>query len=81
VNGLSDEELARIALYLNFDMVGSPNYIFMTQDADQSSFVAPVVVPDGSVAIEDLSSPSTRCRTSRTTTPRSTGAATTRRSS
>jgi Zn-dependent M28 family amino/carboxypeptidase len=54
VNGLSDEELGRIALYLNFDMVGSPNYIFMTQDADQSSFVAPVAVPDGSVAIEDL---------------------------
>ena len=27
------------ALYLNFDMVGSPNYIFMTQDADQSSFL------------------------------------------
>jgi Zn-dependent M28 family amino/carboxypeptidase len=54
VNGLSDEEFERIALYLNFDMVGSPNYIFMTQDADQSSFVAPVAVPDGSVAIEDL---------------------------
>jgi Zn-dependent M28 family amino/carboxypeptidase len=54
VDGLSDDELARIALYLNFDMVGSPNYIFMTQDADQSSFVAPVAVPDGSVAIEDL---------------------------
>jgi Zn-dependent M28 family amino/carboxypeptidase len=54
VNGLSDAELARIALYLNFDMIGSPNYIFMTQDADQSSFVAPVAVPDGSVAIEDL---------------------------
>jgi Zn-dependent M28 family amino/carboxypeptidase len=54
VEGLSDEELARIALYMNYDMVGSPNYIFMTQDADQSSFVAPVAVPDGSVAIEDL---------------------------
>jgi Zn-dependent M28 family amino/carboxypeptidase len=54
VNSLSDEELARIALYLNFDMVGSPNYIFMTQDADESSFEAPVAIPDGSVAIEDL---------------------------
>ena len=47
VNGLSQEERDRIALYLNFDMIGSPNYIFMTQDADQSSFVAPVVVPPG----------------------------------
>jgi Zn-dependent M28 family amino/carboxypeptidase len=54
VNSLSEDELARIALYLNFDMIGSPNYIFMTQDADQSSFEAPVDVPDGSVAIEDL---------------------------
>ena len=40
VNSLSEEELGRIALYMNFDMVGSPNYIFMTQDADQSSFEA-----------------------------------------
>jgi Zn-dependent M28 family amino/carboxypeptidase len=54
VNGLSQAERDRIALYLNFDMVGSSNYIFMTQDADQSSFPAPVAVPDGSVQIEDL---------------------------
>ena len=54
VDGLSPEEHARIALYLNFDMVGSPNYIFMTQDADESSFTAPVAIPAGSEAIEDL---------------------------
>ena len=54
VNGLSAAEKDRIALYLNFDMVGSPNYIFMTYDADQSGFVAPVPVPPGSTAIEDL---------------------------
>ena len=54
VNGLSQAEKDRIALYLNFDMVGSPNYVFMTQDADESSFEAPVVVPPGSVQIEDL---------------------------
>jgi Zn-dependent M28 family amino/carboxypeptidase len=54
VNSLSQAEKDRIALYLNFDMVGSPNYIFMTQDADQSSFTAPVPVPPGSVQIEDL---------------------------
>jgi len=53
VASLSQEELGRIALYMNFDMVGSPNYIFMTQDADQSSF-AGAGIPDGSVAIEDL---------------------------
>jgi Zn-dependent M28 family amino/carboxypeptidase len=54
VNGLSQAEKDRIALYLNFDMVGSPNYIFMVYDGDQSGFTAPVPVPDGSIAIEDL---------------------------
>ena len=56
VNGLSQAQKDRIALYLNFDMVGSSNYIFMTQDADQSSFTPPVGVnvPDGSIEIEDL---------------------------
>lgn len=54
VNGLSPAELDRIALYLNFDMVGSPNYVFMIYDGDQSGFPAPVPVPPGSVQIEDL---------------------------
>ena len=54
VNGLSEAERDRIALYLNFDMVGSPNYIFMVYDADQSSFTAPVPIPSGSTAIEDV---------------------------
>jgi Zn-dependent M28 family amino/carboxypeptidase len=49
----SAEELAEIALYMNFDMVGSPNYIFMVYDADESTFEAPVVVPEGSEAIEE----------------------------
>jgi Zn-dependent M28 family amino/carboxypeptidase len=54
VNGLSAAERDRIALYLNFDMVGSPNYIFMTYDGDESGFPAPVVVPPGSVQIEKV---------------------------
>ena len=54
VNSLSAAEKERIALYLNFDMIGSPNYIFMVYDADQSSFTAPVAVPPGSTAIEDV---------------------------
>ncbi len=53
VQGLSDAERDRIALYLNFDMIGSPNYYFGVYDADESSFVAPVAVPAGSTAIED----------------------------
>ena len=54
VNGLSQAEKDRIALYLNFDMIGSPNYIQMVYDADESGFEAPVPVPPGSIAIEDL---------------------------
>jgi Zn-dependent M28 family amino/carboxypeptidase len=52
----SQAELDRIALYLNFDMIGSPNYIFMVYDADESSFPAPagVTIPEGSEAIEEL---------------------------
>jgi len=54
VENLSPEEQERIALYLNFDMIASPNYIFMVYDGDESSFPAPVVVPPGSIEIEDL---------------------------
>ncbi len=54
VAGLSQAERDRIALYLNFDMVGSPNYVFMVYDGDQSGFTAPVPVPEGSVQIEKL---------------------------
>ncbi|MCH6231780.1 M28 family metallopeptidase [Microbacterium sp. CFH 31415] len=54
VDGLSQAEKDRIALYLNFDMVASPNYIFMVYDGDESTFEAPVVVPEGSVQIEDM---------------------------
>ena len=41
VAGLSQAERDRIAVYLNYDMVGSPNYIFMVYDADESTFPAP----------------------------------------
>ena len=57
VEDLSEAELDRIALYMNYDMVGSPNYVTMVYDADESTFDAAdfgVVVPEGSEAIEDL---------------------------
>ena len=54
VNELSQDELDRIALYLNFDMIGSPNYFLGVYDADQSSFTATAPIPDGSIAIEDV---------------------------
>jgi Zn-dependent M28 family amino/carboxypeptidase len=52
----SQAELDRIALYLNFDMIASPNYIFMVYDANESTFPAPpgVPIPAGSAAIERL---------------------------
>jgi Zn-dependent M28 family amino/carboxypeptidase len=51
--GQQDEEsLGRIALYMNFDMIASPNFIYMVYDANESTFPAPVAVPDGSTDIE-----------------------------
>jgi Zn-dependent M28 family amino/carboxypeptidase len=48
------EEIDKIAAYLNFDMIASPNHIYGVYDADQSSFPAPVPVPPGSDVLEDL---------------------------
>ncbi|WP_137293820.1 M20/M25/M40 family metallo-hydrolase [Nocardioides dongxiaopingii] len=41
-----------IATYLNYDMVGSPNYIVGVYDADESSFEASAPVPAGSIETE-----------------------------
>ncbi|SFN86841.1 PA domain-containing protein [Geodermatophilus obscurus] len=54
VAGLSEAERERIALYMNYDMVASPNYVQMVYDSDQTTWEAPVVIPGGSTAIEDL---------------------------
>lgn len=54
VDDLTATELDEIAAYLNFDMVGSPNFIYGVYDADESSYPAPVAVPEGSIALEDL---------------------------
>ena len=52
--GNAPEEIDKIAAYLNFDMIASPNFVYGVYDADESSFAAPVPVPAGSEAIEDL---------------------------
>src|ERR1700710_2817434 len=56
VQGLDRDALNDIALYLNFDMLGSPNAGFFTYDGDQSGqpnpAVAANVVPVGSAGIE-----------------------------
>ncbi|MDT5101421.1 MAG: hypothetical protein QOC76_5158 [Mycobacterium sp.] len=56
VQSLNGDQLSDIALYLNFDMLGSPNAGFFTYDGDQSGQANPDVpantVPVGSAGIE-----------------------------
>lgn len=56
VFGLDRDQLNDIALYLDFDVLGSPNAGFFTDDGDQSGPPGPGVaaadVPEGSAAIE-----------------------------
>lgn len=54
VNNLSAEERAKIALYLNFDMIGSPNHVFFVYDGDDSDAVGNPAGPAGSAQIEDV---------------------------
>lgn len=52
VAGLSPAELARITLYLNFDMIGSPNHVFFIYDGDDSDVFGAPAGPAGSAEIE-----------------------------
>ena len=52
VNGLSAEEQEKIALYLNFDMIGSPNHVFFVYDGDDSDGEGAGPGPAGSAEIE-----------------------------
>jgi Zn-dependent M28 family amino/carboxypeptidase len=52
VNGLSQEAQDDIALYLNFDMIGSPNHVFFIYDGDDSDGVGAGPGPEGSAQIE-----------------------------
>jgi Zn-dependent M28 family amino/carboxypeptidase len=55
VENLTEEEAEDIALYLNFDMVASPNYMFGIYDGDNSGNTAPPgFIPEGSAQIEDV---------------------------
>jgi Zn-dependent M28 family amino/carboxypeptidase len=53
VAGLSQAERDRIAVYLNFDMVGSPNHVFFIYDGDDSDATGAPAGPPGSAQIED----------------------------
>jgi len=52
VDALNQAEKDRIALYLNFDTVGSPNHVFFVYDGDDSDAVGAPAGPGGSAAIE-----------------------------
>jgi Zn-dependent M28 family amino/carboxypeptidase len=52
VGSLSEDQLERIALYLNFDMIGSPNYVFFIYDGDDSDATGAGAGPAGSAQIE-----------------------------
>jgi Zn-dependent M28 family amino/carboxypeptidase len=52
VNGLPQEEQDEIVLYLNFDMIGSPNYVFFIYDGDDSDGEGAGPGPEGSAQIE-----------------------------
>lgn len=52
VENLTPEEAAKIRLYLNFDMIASPNYANMIYDGDGSAFN--ISGPPGSAEIEAL---------------------------
>ena len=54
VNGLTEEQQGDIALYLNFDMIGSPNHVFFIYDGDDSDGTGAGPGPGGSDQIEYL---------------------------
>jgi len=54
VNNLTEEEIDQITLYLNFDMIGSPNHVFFIYDGDDSDAVGAGPGPVGSAQIEKL---------------------------
>ncbi|WP_241260619.1 M28 family metallopeptidase [Rhodococcus sp. KRD197] len=54
VESLSEEDASNIALYLNFDMIGSPNAGYLAYDGDDSDQVGAPAGPSGSDAIERM---------------------------
>ncbi|HEX5568414.1 MAG TPA: M28 family peptidase [Streptomyces sp.] len=53
VSNLSQAERDKIALYLNFDMIASPNYGLFVYDGDDSDGVGAGPGPEGSAQLED----------------------------
>ncbi|HEX5807128.1 MAG TPA: M28 family metallopeptidase [Anaerolineales bacterium] len=53
MDNLTQAERDRITLYLNFDMIGSPNHVFFIYDGDDSDAVGAGPGPAGSAEIEE----------------------------
>ncbi len=54
VAGLTAAQIEQTTLYLNFDMIGSPNHVFFIYDGDDSDLVGAGPGPQGSAEIEKL---------------------------
>ncbi|KAB5596108.1 Aminopeptidase Y [Ceratobasidium theobromae] len=54
VANLPEAERKKIALYINLDMVASPNYVYAIYDGDGSAGINPGPTPPGSGAIEKV---------------------------
>jgi Zn-dependent M28 family amino/carboxypeptidase len=54
VNSLTEAQAADITLYLNFDMVASPNYMLGVYDGDDSAAAGSGPGPEGSAQIEQV---------------------------
>jgi Zn-dependent M28 family amino/carboxypeptidase len=52
VNGLSQEERDAVVLYLDFKMIGSPNFVYFIYDGDDSDGIGAGPGPAGSAEIE-----------------------------
>ena len=66
VANLTEDQAADISLYLNFDMIGSPNYFFGVYDGDDSSGTATV---DSSPKVRRRSRTSSRASTTAAVCP------------
>ncbi len=54
VVNLTQEELDAISVYLNFDMIGSPNFVRFVYDGDGSDIAPTIAVPPESAVVEQL---------------------------
>ncbi|WP_193095863.1 M28 family peptidase [Brevibacterium sp. FME17] len=56
VESLDESELSKVKSYMNFDMIGSDNFIVGTLDSDGSDVPIPddVTVPEGSAELEEI---------------------------